>query len=250
MYKPYKPGHDSDELAQHTESPEATGKYHCFLCGNNTDFIGYDAHGCPGQGCDVCPEGTPLDECDHEVELRQVFRVPFDGKEWGDPDYDAFEGGGDDAQIDAYTRIECGRCHKTVWEEGGWGVGDEVGQSHVPGEAGQRTETGDRMTASTIRWSDVSTHDTSLIAQIVARVGLEFPHLLGENGAAWDNGEDRITLTMDLTAVHLNTPLDLQALLEADQFDFAHDVAGIQRHINRNTGKLGGCFLPRSAVPQ
>lgn len=56
----------------------------------------------------------------------------------------------------------------------------------------------------------------------------------------------RMNLVMDLTATHANgCPLDLEGLLAAEPFDFAHDVAGIQRHINRETGQLEDCFLPR-----
>lgn len=51
---------------------------------------------------------------------------------------------------------------------------------------------------------------------------------------------------MDITACHCNgNPLDLLKLLEADDFNFAHDVFGIRRHINRTTGKLEDCFVPR-----
>lgn len=42
--------------------------------------------------------------------------------------------------------------------------------------------------------------------------------------------------------------LDLQKLLDAPDGDFGHDVFGIRRHINRQTGELGDCFLPRCAV--
>src|SRR5262249_14625572 len=53
---------------------------------------------------------------------------------------------------------------------------------------------------------------------------------------------------MDLTAVHPNTyPLRLRELLAAREHDFAHDVFGIRRHIDRATGELGGCFVPRFA---
>lgn len=60
--------------------------------------------------------------------------------------------------------------------------------------------------------------------------------------------EERRTLLMDITACHANgCPLKLQAMLDGADFDFAHDVSGIQRHINRNTGKIEHCFLPRFA---
>ena len=51
---------------------------------------------------------------------------------------------------------------------------------------------------------------------------------------------------MDVTACHANgCKLKLDELLSADDANFAHDVFGIQRHINRTTGKLENCFLPR-----
>lgn len=58
-------------------------------------------------------------------------------------------------------------------------------------------------------------------------------------------------LIMDIVACHANgTPLDLQRLLDAPEFDFVHDVWGIHKHIDRTTGELGDCFLPRTASPK
>lgn len=54
---------------------------------------------------------------------------------------------------------------------------------------------------------------------------------------------------MDITACHANgCRLKLAELLEAEQFDFVHDVFGIRRHLNRETGKLEDCFTPRLAA--
>lgn len=51
---------------------------------------------------------------------------------------------------------------------------------------------------------------------------------------------------MDVTAVHANgNPLRLRALLEADEFNFIHDVFGIRQHLNRETGDLENGFRPR-----
>lgn len=56
---------------------------------------------------------------------------------------------------------------------------------------------------------------------------------------------------MDITATHANgCPLDLDKLLAADKFNFAHDVGGIRKHLDRNTGQLRDCFLPRCAKKQ
>jgi hypothetical protein len=56
---------------------------------------------------------------------------------------------------------------------------------------------------------------------------------------------------MDLTAVHANgCPLRLGDLLASDTFEFIHDIVGIERHVDRKTGKLRGFFVPRYAAPQ
>jgi len=65
-----------------------------------------------------------------------------------------------------------------------------------------------------------------------------------------DHVPARHELIMDLCACHCNgTPLDLHKLLSADLATFGHDILGISRHLNRTTGRLGGCFLPRCASP-
>ena len=62
-------------------------------------------------------------------------------------------------------------------------------------------------------------------------------------------GIDRMTLHMDIAATHANgCPLKLVTLLDADDFDFNHDVFGIHNHIDRETGHLRDCFLPRHAA--
>ena len=53
-------------------------------------------------------------------------------------------------------------------------------------------------------------------------------------------------MEMDLTACHCNgNPLDLEKLLSAPDGDFGHDVFGIRRHLDRSTGELTQCFVPR-----
>lgn len=59
--------------------------------------------------------------------------------------------------------------------------------------------------------------------------------------------KERITLIMDLENTHNSVGLDLDGLLAADDFDFAHDVVGIQNHMNRDTKELEGFFVPRYA---
>ncbi len=63
-----------------------------------------------------------------------------------------------------------------------------------------------------------------------------------------DRRYKRINLIMDLTAadgVNGNSHLDWDRLLAADDFNFMHDLSGICRHMNRETGELGNCFVPR-----
>lgn len=60
----------------------------------------------------------------------------------------------------------------------------------------------------------------------------------------------RMSFIMDLLAAdgqNGNPPVDLDALAEADDFNFAHDAYGISAHMDRSTGKLTGHFLPRFA---
>lgn len=85
---------------------------------------------------------------------------------------------------------------------------------------------------TTINWS-TTREESELIVRIVDRAVSVF-------------GGDRMTWHMDVTATHANgNRLDLAGLLDAGLFDFAHDLGGIRRHIDRTTGVLGDCFLPR-----
>lgn len=54
---------------------------------------------------------------------------------------------------------------------------------------------------------------------------------------------------MDLVAVKANgmPELDFGRLLNSSGQDFAHDIVGIERNLNRQTGKLENCFVPRAA---
>lgn len=88
-----------------------------------------------------------------------------------------------------------------------------------------------------IRW-DISKSDMAFIHKIVARAAKEFPGPKYK----WD----QTGMEMDLAACHLNgCLLRLPDLLKASKPDFAHDVWGIRRFIDRETGKLTDCFLPR-----
>jgi hypothetical protein len=80
--------------------------------------------------------------------------------------------------------------------------------------------------------------ETALIVKILERAEKE------EN-----NNIIHMDSMMDIEACHSNgTPLNLQKFLDFDDFNFNHDFYGIRNHINRNTGKLENCFLPRCSA--
>lgn len=92
----------------------------------------------------------------------------------------------------------------------------------------------------------VTQDDADLINKIVDRL-LTMKH--PDNGRRFFSQALRMDLVMDFTATHANgCALRLSELLAADEFNFAHDALGIRRHLNRKTGKLENCFLPRFAA--
>ena len=64
------------------------------------------------------------------------------------------------------------------------------------------------------------------------------------------NKYTRMTAILDISHCNSSCPLRLDDLLAADDFNFAHDVFGINQHLNRETGELNDCFLPRFAKPE
>ncbi|MXW45225.1 MAG: hypothetical protein F4109_05600 [Gammaproteobacteria bacterium] len=86
-----------------------------------------------------------------------------------------------------------------------------------------------------IEWNKMKEEDVRVVQQIVQRAQEMRPEV------------DATVLGMDLNAAQITTPMDLQALLEADDYQFAHDVFGVHRHINRLTGEVEH-FVPRFAI--
>ena len=61
-------------------------------------------------------------------------------------------------------------------------------------------------------------------------------------------GFDKCTAFMDITICHSEArEMKLEELLKAPLADFAHDVFGINQHLDHDTHKLTDCFLPRYA---
>jgi len=86
---------------------------------------------------------------------------------------------------------------------------------------------------------DCTREESATIIEIVKRARRQLPEI------------DGMDLRMDLAACHANgCPMDFERLLAADDFNFFHDVCGIQRHIDRRTGQLTDFFHPRFASRQ
>ncbi len=81
--------------------------------------------------------------------------------------------------------------------------------------------------------------DHETLKRIVARA--ERAGFIGGTGPY----PDKLTLALDIDAVLNEMPLRLKAWARADAFNFAHDIFGIAKHMNRKTAKLEGCFVPR-----
>ena len=92
-----------------------------------------------------------------------------------------------------------------------------------------------------IKW-DATEKDNDLIFDIAKRAVALYKEI-GQK-------VDIVSVEMDIKATHLNgCELRLKEFLEAKGFDFMHDITGINRHLNRDTGKLQNHFLPRFAKP-
>lgn len=61
---------------------------------------------------------------------------------------------------------------------------------------------------------------------------------------------DRMSLIMDLQTANDEFNLRLQEFLDADDYNFAHDIVGIQNNINRLERKMENIFVPRYASNQ
>jgi len=84
-----------------------------------------------------------------------------------------------------------------------------------------------------IEWGKITKKDNKLICKIVNKANKTWVNI------------NKFDLIMDISATHLSNPLRLKALLEADAFNFSHDINGIMMYLNRTTGQLTNCFSPR-----
>ena len=93
-----------------------------------------------------------------------------------------------------------------------------------------------------IDWSKITKKDQKIIDRIVKRAMVA--------SRKHNLGLDVVSVEMDIKAVHLKTRLELERWVSADDFNFAHDVCGIIRHLDRETGKLKDYFVPRFSNPK
>ena len=92
--------------------------------------------------------------------------------------------------------------------------------------------------------SDVRFNTTKAEFALIEKIAMRAVRMASDAG--WDYAER--DAQMDVSACHCNgTRLRLSDLLDADDFNFAHDVFGIRTHLDRNTGKLSDHFWPRFA---
>lgn len=79
----------------------------------------------------------------------------------------------------------------------------------------------------------------------VSKPDRDLCHRIAERAVA-DLRVSRLDALLDVMATHANgNPLRLADLLDANAFNFAHDIYGIARHLDRTTGKLTDHFSPR-----
>lgn len=87
---------------------------------------------------------------------------------------------------------------------------------------------------SKIKWNHTN-EDEQIVIQIIERASKD--ELISKDRA--------LNIKMDILACHLNgNPLDLKKLLNAHRFDFWGDIDGIQRYMDKETGKLTKKFIP------
>ena len=91
-------------------------------------------------------------------------------------------------------------------------------------------------------WGLATKEDVEKIMRIVRR--------LDDLGCV-EEESNPMSVHMDIQACHTHgCPLDLDGLLDANPSDFGHDVWGIHQNIDRKTGKLLNCFVPRCATKE
>ena len=87
-----------------------------------------------------------------------------------------------------------------------------------------------------INWNGLKKEESVTILKIVVRAKKLIPEL------------PTLDTNMDIGATHIKNKLDLDKLLKFDDSNFLHDITGITYNIDRETGELENCFLPRCSA--
>jgi hypothetical protein len=99
---------------------------------------------------------------------------------------------------------------------------------------------------SMIEWNKLIKSDSEIISKIVDRIRSSLKNNLNNDYL----NSNLLDIEMDIIAAHIKNPLNLKALLEADKFNFYHDIAGINVHIDRESGEMKDHFVPRFTLKQ
>lgn len=90
-----------------------------------------------------------------------------------------------------------------------------------------------------LQFAKFSQLEETIVQRIVSRAVALYSDL--------GRSRDELDIRMDIAATHYHCPLQLEALFNADRTNFLHDIGGIERHLDRETGQLMNCFRPRFA---
>jgi hypothetical protein len=94
-----------------------------------------------------------------------------------------------------------------------------------------------------ISQSTETSYQVRCAARAIYRIASRYVRLCERAGADCSSVD---SIVMDVLGTHeFVCPLDLEALLKADDCGLYHDVHGIMRHYNRTTRKLDDHFSPR-----
>lgn len=98
-----------------------------------------------------------------------------------------------------------------------------------------RLEGGTMMNQSRENLLKCDKNTTKLIGDIILRLKREVPTCKF----------DALELSMDLTVCNNTQSVNLSRLLTSDVNTLCHDIGGISKYLDRETGLLFDCFLPR-----
>lgn len=82
---------------------------------------------------------------------------------------------------------------------------------------------------------------------IIKQIAERYINICRDQGIGSTPERQDIEMTVSAVFATGQVELDLDKLFKSSDFDFVHDVSGMLAYIDRATGRLGRCFLPRAA---